>query len=410
MPGPLADVRVLDLAGEAGLFAGRMLAEMGADVARVEPPGGDAARGRPPFLQEVPPGVPGPVSLYHLHFNAGKRGVTLDRVTPRGAALLQRLASVADIVLLTEPPSALRAQGLGYEDLAALNRSLIWVSITPFGPDGPMSGWRADDLVGVAMGGLMYLNGMPEDPPLAPGAEQAYHMASLAAVSGALLGLAGRERDSERTGRRVDVSMQEAVSMSTLQTANANIYAWHGRVPVRTGLGGSGIRNLFPCSDGKWVSFTIPVGPGPFWGHFVQWLDDLGIPHGFQDEEWADPAFRLPHHAQIASAIEALVSRLPRDVVFHEGQRRRMLVMPVNDVSDLLHDEQLRARGFFRPLEHPALGRSFEVPGPSYQFSATPAGLPRCAPGVGEHNAEVYREWLGLEDAEVRALAEAGVL
>lgn len=415
MVGPLRGVRVLDLAGEAGLFAGRVLAELGADVVRVEPPAGSPVRRRPPFLEDEPSeGAPDPepagVSLYHLHFNAGKRAITLDRGRPEGRDLFARLIAVADIALLADSPAVLDAEGLGFEELSSLNPSLIWVAITPFGPEGEMRDWRADDLVGVAMGGLMYLNGLPEDPPLAPGAEQGYHAASLAGASGALVALAGRERDPERRGRRVDVSMQEAVSMSTVQTANANIYAWHGRVPRRSGLSGSGIRNLFPCADGKWISFTIPVEAGPVWGNFVDWLDELSVPHQVHGEDWFNPAHRMANAAAVGEAIGGLMERLPREVVFHEGQRRRLLVMPVNDVADLLRDEQLRSRDFFVPLDHPSLGRSFEVPGAPYHFSATPAGVTRCAPALGEHNAEVCREWLDLDDAGVRALVEAGAL
>ncbi|MDA1240770.1 MAG: CoA transferase [Chloroflexi bacterium] len=413
MAGPLQGVRVLDMAGESGLFAGRMLAELGADVVRLEPPGGDAVRRRPPFLEspETPSEASGDaVSLYHLHFNAGKRGITLDRERPEGEALFQRLLRAYDVLLVSGTPAEIEAQRLDFASVSATHASLIWVGITPFGPEGPMRNWRADDLVGVAMSGLMYLNGLPEDPPLAPGAEQGYHMASLVAVTGALIALTARNRDPEGRGRRVDVSMQEAAAMSTLQTANANHFAWHGRVPRRNGLAATGIRNLFPCADGKWISFTIPVGTGPLWGHFVEWLDEQRVPHELSGEQWFDAAFRLPYAEAVGEAIGRLVATMPRDTVFHEGQRRRLLTMPVNDVADLLRDEQLRSRGFFVALDHPALGQSFEVPGAPYRFSATPAGIGRCAPAPGEHNAEVFAALDGLGADELSALTRAGIL
>ena len=389
--GLLEGVRVLDLAGELALFAGRMFAELGADVVRVEPPGGDATRARSPFI-ESPSGEP--VSLYHLHFNAGKRGVEVDVETEEGRALLARLLHAADIALFTESRLQLEARGLDYATLSARHPSLIHVTVTPFG-DGPMADYRANDLVVTATSGLMGLNGFPEDPPNVPGAEQGYHMAGLVAASTALMALAGRERDPERRGREVTVSAQEAAAMTTVQTANANYFTWHGQVPRRSGMNSTGARNLARCADGKWISFTIPVGTGPLWWHFVEWLEELGIEHECHGEEWADPRYRTPRLDTVNEAIRSLCARLPREEVFHEGQRRRLLVMPVNDTADLLVDAQLRDRGFFREVDHPALGRSLTLPGPAYHFSGGEAGIARPAPAPGEHTAEVLAEWLG---------------
>ena len=399
----LESLRVIDLAGEAALYAGRMLAELGADVIRVEPPGGDAVRQRSPRLDD-----PERTSLYHLHFNGGKRGITLDLTTPRGVLLLRQLIDGADILLTTWTRAELGRRGLDYASLAASTPALVHVSVTPFGPDGPMAEYRANDLVGVAMSGLMYLNGMPEDPPNMPGAEQAYHMASLAAVSSTLIAIVGR-RGKEGRGAEVTVSMQEAASMTTLQTANANLYTWHQEVPRRTGLLGTGVRNLYECADGRWLSFTIPVGTGPLWGNFVEWLDDTGVEHEFTDPEWFDPSYRSPRIATVVDAITRLCAALPRDEVFHDGQRRRMLTMPVNNIADLMEDRQLRARSFYRPVEHPGLGRTIEIPGPAYHFSGADAGLLRPAPTVGEHNTEVFRDILGLTADEIAELQQATV-
>lgn len=414
MSGPLAGLRVLDLAGESGVFAGRMLAELGADVIRVEPPGGDGIRRRPPFLDGPAPSGSARESLHHLHFNAGKRGITLDARTPRGIEVLRRLAAVADIWLETEAPGVMDALGLGCAALAEVNPALVYASLTPFGSDGPMAGYRATDLIGVAMSGLMYLNGFPEDPPIAPGAEQAYHIASAALVATTLVAVAGRARDPEGRGRHVEVSVQEAMAMATVQTANANFYTWHGRIPRRAGFGAplaaSASRNLFACADGLWVSFVIPVGAGPGWDPFVEWLRDEGIESPVLDEAFRDAPYRAAHGAEVASAIEALVSRHPRERLFHEGQHRRILVMPVNDIRDLHEDPQLRSRGFWRPLAHPALGRDIEVPAAPYRYSATPAALDRCAPAVGEHNREVYCDLLGMTMAELASLVAEGVV
>ena len=154
----------------------------------------------------------------------------------------------------------------------------------------------------------------------------------------------------------------------------------------------------------------IPTGAGPGWEPFLAWLRDEGIESPVFDEAFRDAAYRAAHGGEVAVAIEALVSRHPREHLFHEGQRRRLLVMPVNDIKDLHEDPQLRSRGFWRPLPHPALGRDIEVPAAPYQFSATPAALERCAPGVGEHNREVYLGLLGMPEDELASLVAEGVV
>lgn len=404
-PGPLADIRVLDLAGESGVFAGRLLAELGADVIRVEPPGGDAVRARSPFI-DGQPGVER--SLYHQHFNAQKRGITLDIRDPRGADLLRRLVRRSDVLIETGAPGDMAALGLGAEALRAEQPALIYLSLTPFGQDGPMAGYAATDLIATAMSGLMYLNGFPEDPPAVPGAEQGYHMGSLAAVVGALLALVGRDRDANRAGRDVAVSLQEAASMTTLQTANANYYSWHREVPGRRGLTAmAGGRSLYQCRDGLWVSFVLPP---PFWDHFVAWLDEEGIAHDLAGEQWRALRYRTQHADTVSEAVAILAARFDRAELFHEGQRRRLLVMPVNTVADLVADEQVRHRGFFTELAHPELGRTLTDSGVAYRLRGTPAQLDRRAPLLGEHNDAVYGELLGIDAAGQDELASAGVI
>jgi crotonobetainyl-CoA:carnitine CoA-transferase CaiB-like acyl-CoA transferase len=384
--GPLAGIRVLDLAGPPGVFAGRQLGELGAEVVRVEPPGGDEVRRRRPFLDRVE-GLER--SLYHLHFNANKRSVVLDLESDEGVEAYRRLAMTCDVVIETARPGEMDARGIGFEALRSLNPKLIYVTVTPFGPQGPFRDYAGSDLTGAASSGLMWLNGFPEDPPNAPGAEQAYHMGSLVAVSGALLALHGRERDPQRRGRRVDVSLQEAASMATLQTANANMYAWHGQVPRRHGLlGMGGQRSLYLCRDDRWISFVVPLGAPALFAGFLDWLREEGIGE-YAEEGWRDPVYQAQHRAEIVSAIEALAQRHDRAELFREGQRRRMLVMPVNNARDLVEDEHLRERRFFSTVEHAGLGRPLTDVGPPYRFSATPAALRRAAPRLGEDSEEI---------------------
>jgi benzylsuccinate CoA-transferase BbsE subunit len=401
--GPLADVTILDLAGEAGVFAGRVLADLGADVIRIEQPGGDAVRCRGPFLHDRPGGER---SLYHLHFNANKRGITLDIHSGEGAKVFRRLAACADAVIETAPPGEMDSIGLGYESLRSINPGLLYVTITPFGQQGPMREYRGNDLVGAAMSGLMYLNGQSQEPPNQPGAEQAYHMASLAAASGLLVALYGRNRREGRLGHRIDVSIQEAATMATLQSANANMYTWYKRIPARRGLGILG-RHLFKCADGLWISFVIM----PYrWDDFVRWLKDEGIESEVEGEEWRDQGYRTRNNGPVAKAMEALAARHTRDEMFHQGQKRLMSVMPVNEVSDLVNDPQFRERDFFASFNHPESEAPLVDTGPVAKMSATPLRLWGPAPRPGEHNQEVYAALLGMSTDDIMHLQEQGVI
>lgn len=408
MIGLLDDIRVIDLCEEGGLFAGRFLAQLGADVIWVEPPGGSPVRCRQPFL-DGERGVEN--SLYHQHFNAGKRGVTLDVRSTEGAELLRRLVAGADVLIETEAPGEMDALGLGYEALRAVNPGLLYGTVTPFGQEGPLSHLRAPDIIPVAMSGLMFLNGDAEDPPNVPAAEQAYHMGSLALTSGILIALAGRDargRRGEGHGQRIDVSMQEAASMATLQNAHPVAYTWHGDIPGRRGfIGPAGGRAMYQCRDMLWVTFTVPPAR---WDDFIEWLDEEGIESEVRDVSHEDRGFRQRNAAAMSKAVQELVVRYDRDYVFHEGQRRRLLVMPVNDVQNLAEDPQLTERGYFSTIEHAAVGRSLTDAGTPMLFGGERPSASRPAPMLGEHNGEVYGDLLGLSGSEVASLRERGVV
>jgi crotonobetainyl-CoA:carnitine CoA-transferase CaiB-like acyl-CoA transferase len=268
-----------------------------------------------------------------------------------------------------------------------------------------MRRYRGNDLVGVAGSGLMFLNGQPEDPPNQPGAEQAYHMASLAAASALLVALHGRDQRPGKRGHRIDISVQEAASMSTLQTANANFYHWFRRVPQRRGMSTFGGRHLYQCRDGQWISFVIM----PYrWAELMRWFEEEGIDSDVKGAEWLDPAYRAARPGAAAPAIQALASKYTREQIFHEGQRRLISVMPVNDVEDLLDDAQLQERGFFVEFERD--GRRLIDAGPVARMSGTPLRMERAAPRLGEHNEEVYQGLLGMSAAEVDRLRGIGLI
>jgi crotonobetainyl-CoA:carnitine CoA-transferase CaiB-like acyl-CoA transferase len=377
-PQLLNGIFVLDLAGEAGVLAGRILADLGADVLRLEPPEPDGVRRRSPRLGHGPEPER---SLYHQHYNRNKRSATLDLSQPEGRQTLARLAAEADALIETAAPGAMDALGVGYEALSKANPGLVYTTVTPFGQLGPFRSYRGADIVGAAASGLLYLNGYPEDPPYQPGGEQAYKMASLVAAAATLIALAGRDADPLRRGRRVDVSVQEAASMATVQTANANIYTWHGRIPRRMG----NLSGLQRCKDGKWVSFVLRTGIQTTWDEFADWLREEGIDTPVLSEEWRDEAYRVQNRKAVQEAIEALCLRHDRATVFHEGQKRKQLVMPVNTVEDLLEDDQLRHRDYFISVPHPELGLTLTDSGLPYRFQGVTTRPHRRAPLLGEH-------------------------
>src|SRR5262249_4902582 len=215
MRGTLHGLRVLDLTGEIGFLAGTLLAELGADVVKVEPPGGDPARRRPPFWD----GVEDPErSLLWLALNTSKRGLTLDLDRAAGRALFLRLVERRDIVLESAPPGAIAARGLGWDVLHAHNPRLSLCSIPPFGQTGPHAGWRGSDLTVIAMSGTLHCTGDPDRAPLRCALPVSYYHGSIEAAAGVAFALLARERTGE--GQHVDVALQEAMLMPNIATAS----------------------------------------------------------------------------------------------------------------------------------------------------------------------------------------------
>jgi benzylsuccinate CoA-transferase BbsE subunit len=251
--GPLDGVRVLDTCDELGVYATRLLTQLGAEVIRPEPPGGDPMRAFSPLA--------GGVSLYFVHFNAGKRSVTLDLADAGGIDRLGRLIATCNAVVESGQANAVLSVRVGIERLRAWRPDLVLVSVAPFGLSGPRRDWTRGDLVVAAEGGLLALNGRPDAPPYGPSGEQAAHMAGLVAANAALLGIF----DQQRTGRgyAIEVPAAHAATLATLQMANANYYTWHGRVPKRRGIGQlPAFRSLFQANDG-WIVLVVLPGQWP---------------------------------------------------------------------------------------------------------------------------------------------------
>jgi benzylsuccinate CoA-transferase BbsE subunit len=405
----LGPYRVLDLTGELGFMCGKMLGDLGADVIKVEPPGGDPARALGPFYHdERHPDR----SLYWFALNTSKRGVTLDLEKPDGRALFAALVRTADFVIESFPPGYLNGLKLGYDDLARINPAIVMTSITAFGQTGPYAHYRASDIVGVAMGGLMWLCGDPDRAPLRIRPQQGYFQASIQAVVATMLAHHYRVRTGE--GQHVDVSMQEAVTWTLIPTRQW--WDLHHVILTRAGPGRpSGrrrIRVIFPCKDGYVAVFGVVGRELPT---LAAWLREEGMEQDLDGAYWTELAAAGTGAAtqedldHIATVIEPFVRRHTKQELYEEGQRRRIIVFPVNEPADFFQNPQLAARDYFVRVEHPELGAAITYPGAPFKMHASPWRIHRRAPLVGEHNREVYAE-LGIDADRLADLIAAGVI
>jgi crotonobetainyl-CoA:carnitine CoA-transferase CaiB-like acyl-CoA transferase len=424
-PLALDDIRVLDLAGEPGMYCGKLLAELGADVVKIEPPGGDPARRTGPFFHdEVDPNK----SLYFFGLNSSKRAITLNIATADGQALLKRLAATADVVVETFTPGYLESTGLGYDTLSQIKPDIILCSISGFGQWGPHSHYKAPDIVAVAMSGMMYLAGFPAEAPDRPYGNQAYYGASIQACSGILMALL--HRDATGQGQQVDVSMQEALLLNQ-ETA---VPYWDIRRDLRGRVGNEQrlpAIGVYECQDG-YVAFMVGVpGFGSPWPELMRWMADEGKAEDLLDERWQNlfgqldmrliaelyfghdaelVATWVPRLSHIDEVLVRFIKNYTKAQLYEEGQRRGLLVAPVNTPKDLLENPQLNHRRWFTPVEHPELATTITYPGPPYRLSETPWRIRRRPPRIGEHNQEVYCGELGLPQEQLAALTAAGII
>ncbi len=415
--GPLAGLRVLELADEKGHYCGRLLADMGADVVKVEPPGGDAARRVGPFVDDI---IDRDRSLFFWHYNANKRGITLDLQLPQGQVLLKQLAARADILLETHPPGTMDAWGLDYSGLRTQDPGLIYASLTPFGQSGPYRDFVTSDLVSLALGGPMASCGYDDiegAPPIRGEYHQAYHIGSHYAFLGILVALFSRGVTGR--GQYIDVSIHEACSCTTEGAFPAWVY--HQKVVKRQTARHATIRPTLPfhyaCKDGKYLHI---VGGLPrdsrSWGLLLDWMGSSGMAGDLGDQHLEFHRLRSLEAADARAVhIREVLSRffagLPSEEAYHGCQQRGIAAGIIRSPEENLQDPHFAEdRGFFVEIPDTGLEKPAWCPGAPYRFEKTPWTLRRGAPGVGEHNHEIFCGDLGLSQAELTALAEAGVV
>ena len=397
---PLDGIRVIALTGERGAYCAKLLADLGADVFDIEPPGGSDERTLPPLLHSDPS-----VSLHFLHFHRGRQSVVIDRETPEGYDTFERLVASADVLIEDES-----SPSLDHEALRAVNPGLVHARISGFGSSGPRAHWKSSDLVAQASGSLMYRMGFPEDPPNSMGEGFAHHQSSAHAAGGILLALARRDATGE--GGFVDVSLQEGIAL--MQYDVMPMYVTHKTLIKRAGHGqgssGKRYRRIWECNPGLVRFQLLSQSSDREWPLLLDWLESHGHGEGLRDERWLDPAARTAGLNELEPVFDRFFRTMDARSLMHEAQDRGIMLMAFNSVGELTTDPQLAGEGFFRTIAHP----SPSSPHPSPSLAHLSPSFPRKR-GPSPHDGATltdagppYRFAGGLrEGAPAPALGEA---
>ncbi|GAA4259743.1 CaiB/BaiF CoA transferase family protein [Dietzia aurantiaca] len=375
-------LRVIELAQEPqGEIVGKLLADQGAEVIKVEPVGGSAGRHIGPW-RDGHGGDPDH-SLHFWTYNTGKRSVVLDAASESGRAARDRLIASADVVITSASPAQLAAEGIDLNELTEQHPELIALSVSPFGLTGPWADRVTSDLVSLATGGILMSCGYDdhEIPPIRPGGNQAFQIAASFGHSGLLLALIDRQKTGR--GQLVDVSMHEAIAVSG---ELANPYWFYPRVLLqrqtcRHAQPSPTQPALFECADGVQVYFALILSDPRTWRTLVEWLATLGLDLDLGGEEYLSLAYRQEHFAHIQTIMESFFLMQDSATVYAEAQARGLPLGPVLAPEDLVEDPHLRAREFFVPVEVPGSG-TVEFAGAPYRFSYG-TGQPTSPPLLG---------------------------
>lgn len=398
MTAPLAGVRVLDLtSGVSGPWCTKLLADYGADVIKIEPPGiGDESRGHGRF----PGGVPHrEKSALFLCLNTSKRSITLDVATPTGRAIALRLAAQCDAVVTDYRPGEAQRLRLTHDDFAAVNPRIVTTSVTAFGQSGPFADWLATNLTSYAAGGQHYLTGDADREPLQNGGYQALYQAGTWAF-GATLAALWNAREAG-IGQQAEIAGQEVMAAILEIYLPDYAYRKSEALTLRRGNFASATVGIYPAIDGYIGIHTMPKN----WPQLVQAMDAEWMA---TDERFVDNRARLHNDDDLMAQMFIFASGVTRKEAYERGGRFRAPISTVNTVADLLESEHLNARNFFVEIEHPTAG-TLRYPVPGARMPTTPPEL-RPAPLLGQHNTEIYDDLLGLAPHDLTRLSAAGVI
>ncbi len=379
----LSGYRILDLTDEKGWFCARLLADMGAEVIKIDPPG--------KIL---------PKDTYYWAMNLGKLSTTLNITTKSGQDILKRLIRKTDILIESKPPKYLDTLGIGYPALHQINPQLIMASITDFGQSGPYRDYKSSDLIASALGGLLFVNGKPQRPPLEVPGQQAYNTACLFTAIGIMIALL--TRSTAPTGQYLDISIHECVA-ATLDHILVR-YFMNGDIAERLGsLHWNNSFRVFTCQDGY-----ILLSLTHQWDTLVEWLDSEGYAEDLIDMKWHDLEVLQKHLDHIIDVLEKWTKRYTVSELVEKGQSMHFPWAEVSSVPQLMSNPQLHHRRLWSEVTHPDLGRG-TFPVYPIKMSQAQWQTKNFTSQTGEHNLKVYRG-IGLSDEELNNLASQGII
>jgi crotonobetainyl-CoA:carnitine CoA-transferase CaiB-like acyl-CoA transferase len=419
----LEGYRVLDLTEGGCQICGKVLGDMGADVIKIEPPGGSPSRKTGPFYKDDPDPEK---SLFWMACNTSKRGVTLNIEHPKGLALFKKLLDTADVVVESFRPGYMQGLGLEYSDMDKIKPGIIMTSITPFGQTGPFSHYKGSDIVVWAMGGMLGLCGDNDRPPVQHSHPQAYYHGGLQGAVGTMVALYHKEISGE--GQHVDVSMQQAVLLTLMNAAEIGdlLKITHPRPnpdgtfftprseeygPIRLGI-------RWECKDGH-IAWSQGLSGGAQSGmvrstkEIVNWMVEEGMADDLTEYDWSKfdssivPQKLLDHHFEVFSRF--FRTKTKRELMDRAAAKGIVLgaYQTTRDIAECPH---LNDRNYFVDVEHAELGRTIAYPGAWAKFSEAPWRISRRAPLIGEHNQEIYEKELGISREQISQYRELGIL
>lgn len=403
--------RVLDITDEKGWMCGKVLSELGADVVKIERPGGDPSRNIGPFYNDIPDPQK---SLYWFAYNTNKRGITLDIECKRGQEIFKKLVQDADYVIESFPPGYLDSLGLGYPLLSKINPGIIVTSITPFGQTGPYKDYKTSDLVTMAMGGFMYVCGDADRPPVHISVEQAYPLAGVQSAAASLI--ANYYRMSTGEGQWVDVSIRECLVHAMCM--ELGFWDAYGEIPVRSGPRRRRMatyqRDIWPCKNGH-LGFRILGGRlgSKTLRALTDWMDAEGMAGTFKEIDFETLDMSKVTQAELEEWEKTLCQfflQHTKEEIYQKAVEKRMFICPGYTPKDLTEYEQLKARDFWTDLQYPELSTTIKQPDGFLRSNETQYRIQRPAPSIGEHNEEIYEQELNIPKQELALLKEEKVI
>jgi crotonobetainyl-CoA:carnitine CoA-transferase CaiB-like acyl-CoA transferase len=414
----LSCYRVLDLTDEKGFFCGRLLGDLGADVIKIEKPGGDESRRIGPFYKDIPDPQK---SLYWYAFNANKRGITLDIETADGKAIFKQLVKKTDVVIESFKPGYMKEIGLGYETLSAINPGLVFTSVSAFGQEGPYKDFKAYDLVVRALGGMIYTVGDTDRPPLTTSYFHSFLVGAAHAAIGTMVALYCRAFTGK--GQQVDAPTQQGLGFvgnaeqQLPWILNQTIPQRQGRNRFTTQMKEGGMYYqpiLWRCKDGD-ISFSLATAAmAASHKAIMEGMKQDGIDTSALDKwDWNKPhdgEWNREELDAVMDTIRKYFSLHTKEEFLRMVQEKGVHIGICLNVEEALKFPQYVERNYWVDIDHPELGTKLTYPGGFVKFTEADCGIKFRAPLVGEHNEEIYSKELGMSQKEIISLKQANII